>query len=337
MPKGTCLNDKEMAFIDALKGDISIRKIKSKMGESQDADISSRSINVISQYIKKGREGYLHGRKNAGRKPKLTARTRRMAARKMKDGNSVQQVSEELGIPKSTVHRTLACQHIKFLLYVKRPYLTQNHKDKRLNYAREQLADRERDWRKVVFTDEKVFTLEKFVHNGEWVCVYDPRTIIQKGCRKYSGGKGVMVWGAFGDGKALALAQLEGRVNSRKYIEMLDREYTPVQDADYHLLQDGATIHTSKMTREYLESELIVTVPHPANSPDLNPIENLWAILAHRVYKGGKKKYQNRDELWAAIEEEWGRLDRELLHELADSMPKRLIEVIEKRGGHTKY
>ena len=39
------------------------------------------------------------------------------------------------------------------------------------------------------------------------------------------------------------------------------------------LLHDGASAHTSKNTTKWLEDNKIEIYPHPANFPDLNPIE----------------------------------------------------------------
>ena len=72
----------------------------------------------------------------------------------------------------------------------------------------------------------------------------------------------------------------------------------------------------------------------PARSPDLDPIENLWSILAAQVYANGKQHY-NVNELTTAILSEWAGTDSETLRNLVHSMPKRCLEVIELRGNKT--
>lgn len=72
----------------------------------------------------------------------------------------------------------------------------------------------------------------------------------------------------------------------------------------------------------------------PGNSPDINPIENLWGII--------KGKLRNRDvsslpKLEAEIRDVWDNLDPEILKNLVLSLPKRLTSVKKAKGGPTKY
>jgi transposase len=49
--------------------------------------------------------------------------------------------------------------------------------------------------------------------------------------------------------------------------------------------QDGASCHTEKATRALFSDKSITVLHWPANSPDLNPIENIWAVLKQNVEK----------------------------------------------------
>ena len=74
----------------------------------------------------------------------------------------------------------------------------------------------------------------------------------------------------------------------------------------------------------------------PARSPDLNPIENLWGILAQNVFKNGRQ-YQSVLELKIEIERQWNEINDDILKNLINSMPQRIFQVINNSGGATKY
>ena len=72
----------------------------------------------------------------------------------------------------------------------------------------------------------------------------------------------------------------------------------------------------------------------PAQSPDLNPIENLCDIVKKNVPKWVPK---NKIELAAYTVQEWNKIDVNVCKTLIQSMHKRCREVIKAKGGHISY
>ncbi|CAJ0949942.1 unnamed protein product, partial [Mesorhabditis belari] len=87
---------------------------------------------------------------------------------------------------------------------------------------------------------------------------------------------------------------------------------------------------------EEVASKQVPLLDWPACSPDLNPIENLWGMLARRVYHNSTQ-YANVQALKDAIIREWNAIPRSTIKKLVDSMPSRIFDVISRQGQATKY
>ena len=64
----------------------------------------------------------------------------------------------------------------------------------------------------------------------------------------------------------------------------------------------------------------IETLEHPAQSPDLNPIEAIWNLLNERVHQ---RDWRDQYELRTVIEEEWKRITLEEIRARIAEMPWR--------------
>jgi len=147
-----------------------------------------------------------------------------------------------------------------------------------------------------------------------------------------------MVWGCFvGDRLGPLVICKEGRMNSDDYIKILNdnlKEFKNTieteQGTDLIYQDDNAKIHTGKKTREWKEQNRIKSLPWPAQSPDLNSIENLWKILKDRTQQ--RKPFPRTvEQLKTALREEWCKLEPGVLLNLVNSMPKRVKMVIEAK------
>ncbi len=99
-------------------------------------------------------------------------------------------------------------------------------------------------------------------------------------------------------------------------------------DADFIFQQDLAPAHSAKATSTWFKHHGIPVLNWPANSPDLNPIENLWGIVKRKMRYA---RPNNAEELKATIRATWALITPEQCHRLIDSMPRRIAAVIQAK------
>ena len=108
------------------------------------------------------------------------------------------------------------------------------------------------------------------------------------------------------------------------YVNTLSELFLPFAhlhyETDYTLQLDNASLHTSGLPEEFFEEQQVTVMKWSARSADLYPMENLWSILAARVYANGKL-YYSVNELTSAISSSWAAIELETLCILVDSMP----------------
>ena len=104
------------------------------------------------------------------------------------------------------------------------------------------------------------------------------------------------------------------------------------------LLQDNDPKHTSVLTQDWLRThvpEYITPEQWAPRSPDLNPIENIWALVARQV---SLRQPKTVDALKRAVRAAWNAvMTEECCIAMADSMEARLAKLRKVRGAHTGY
>ena len=121
-------------------------------------------------------------------------------------------------------------------------------------------------------------------------------------------------------------------INGEKYVNLW-KSMLEIHMTDHNcqiFMHDGTPCHRSKVVKKFLEQKQIQTLEWPGNSPDLNPIENLWCVT--------EKHPTSLSALQLAIKEVWVKeISSDYCCKLIESMPHCLQEVIKNKGGHTKY
>uniref|UniRef100_A0A9J7ZTN8 Tc1-like transposase DDE domain-containing protein n=1 Tax=Cyprinus carpio carpio TaxID=630221 RepID=A0A9J7ZTN8_CYPCA len=198
-------------------------------------------------------------------------------------------------------------------------------------------------WGKVIFSDEAPFQLfgasgkkglsgeekgERYHQSCVMPTVKHPDTI--------------HVWGCFsskGVG-SLTILPKNTAMNKEWYQNTLQQQLLPTTQQQFGEEQcifqhDGAPCHKAKVITKWLGDQNVeILGPWPGNSPDLNPIKNLWSILKRRV---DKQKPTNSDKLQEVIMKEWVAISQDLAQKLIESMPSQIAEVLKKKGQHCKY
>ncbi len=89
-----------------------------------------------------------------------------------------------------------------------------------------------------------------------------------------------------------------------------------------------------KVPKSWFNDHGVTVLDWPANSPDLNPIENLSGIVKRKMRD---TRPNNADELKATVKETWASIPPQQCHKLITSMPRRIEAVIKAKGAPTKY
>ncbi len=149
----------------------------------------------------------------------------------------------------------------------------------------------------------------------------------------------VMIWAAMSSAGVGPLCFLKSTVNAAIYQEILEHFMLPSADklygdADFIFQQDLAPAHTVKGTKSWFNDHGVTVLDWPANSPDLNPIENLWGIVKRKMRD---TRPNNADDLKATVKETWASIPPQQCHKLITSMPRRIEAVIKAKGAPTKY
>ena len=123
------------------------------------------------------------------------------------------------------------------------------------------------------------------------------------------------------------------------YIQILDQTLLPfirdVYPESHRLMADNDPKHTSGAAQTFLEEMGIFWWRTPAESPDLNPIENMWHEL--KEYLRREVKPTTKQELVNGIQVFWRTLDITKCKKYIRHLRKVIPKIVEVEGAATGY
>lgn len=237
--------------------------------------------------------------------------------------------------------------------------LTVDTKNKRLAFAKANLRT---NWARVLFTDRKKFAFSypgAKVRGVEWVVQGTQRQAAAVNhplvFNLYSG---MCKFGMTAQHQVSGTSKASSNYKNKKgdsaknitaseYKDVLEQTFLPSGTklytthgmATWVLQQDNDPTHKVagdlvKAWNHRRGSSVDLMPNWPPNSPDLNPIENLWAIVVAKVNAMGCKSFE---EFKVAVAQELSSTSLVVLKNLVDSMPQRMEAVIKAGGDRTKY
>lgn len=283
-------------------------------------------------------------RDRSGRPTKLTPRMLKRIETLLKNRRhtSTRKVAQQLkanggaGVSTTSVRRAAKKLGLTAKRTQRKPMKPEGCKAKRLRFMK---AMRNFDFKKGVFADEATFHCHAPPnprHDYTWV-----ESKAEAPCEPtVAHGAKLHAYGAIWyDGKT-SIAVFKENMTSAVMIEKLKKYLLPATRGlvDWTYFHDNGPTHKAKATQAFLEEKKVkVCKPDvwPANSPDLNPIENVWSKMKDVVHRIGP---QTTDELETAIKKAWREVATdELRHNLIDSMPRRLTAVHKANGASTRF
>ena len=238
-----------------------------------------------------------------------------------------------------TIKRRLWAAGLYGRIARRKPLVSRKNRLARIEFAKEHMAWTTADWAKVLWSDESKFN--RLGSDGrQYVRRRKGEEFSQK-CTEMTlkgGGGSVMVWGCFSRSGPGPICRVEGIMRADDYKKILAEHMVPFSEEHMPLTwqfqHDNDPKHKAKKVVEYLLTENISVMKWPAQSPDLNPIENLWNAI-DRVIKC--QKPSTLHELFDCIQQNWMQLSPEYCAKLVDSMHDRCKAVLKNFGYPTKY
>lgn len=292
-----------------------------------------------------------HQGSKGGRPQKLSPQDQRFCVRAITAGQLetatqvTKKLKDDIGVEVSvkTVRRALHKAGLGSTEKEKKPKLSPANIKARLEFANNHKNWTVDDWTRVIWSDET--KINRFGSDGRsWCWKRDGERAQARHIKQTvkHGGGSIMIWGCMTSNGVGHMCKITGTMDQYLYRSILEDEF--MQTIGWHDLdvnkvifqQDNDPKHTALSVQQWLNQQAFQVLQWPPQSPDLNPIEHLWAILKRRLNQY-EEPPKGLLELWERVQVEWDRIDEQTCRRLIESMPRRIEAVIKAKGMWTNY
>jgi len=232
----------------------------------------------------------------------------------------------------STIRHLLKSSGIYYRSTIQAPLLSEKHIQKRLSWAEEH---EETDFSKVLFTDESTFYMERKITKA-WQTsdkrfinrtVKHPAKVLALGCFSKNGFGKLFLFTQ--NLNADYMCYIYGTA-LLKSVKML----FGAKNDDWYLQEDNDPKHRSKNCTDWKSDHHIKVISWPSQSPDLNPIENVWGLMKMKLQR---KKFRNVKHFRREIMKCWKELPNDYAKKLFESMDSRIDRLLSNEGDYINY
>lgn len=151
-----------------------------------------------------------------------------------------------------------------------------------------------------------------------------------------------MVWGCISKDGVGPLLRIDGIMRKEQYLSILQQNLPDVVEkmglaAEKVIFQqDNDPKHTAHLVKDWLKKQKFGVMTWPPQSPDMNPIENLWSHVKSQLAKYASPP-KGVNELWERTKEVWEAIPPEFVQRYTQSLPNRIQELKKAKGYWTSY
>ncbi len=333
--------DIENCIIQRLENGDSYRKAAQTVG------VSLATVQRVANNVFPGRSI-----KKKGRPPKLTERDKLYCVRQVTTGGKETAVDVakslkkdlEMSVHVNTVRNALHEKGLGAFVKPEKPNLSPKNVKDRLAWAIAHKDWTQDDWRRVVWTDET--KINRFGSDGrKYAWKRDDEPIQPRHIQKTvkHGGGSIKLWSCITYEGVGYIVKIDNTLDKTLYQNILEEdlmrtiEEYGIEKQKMIFQHDNDSKDTASSVKEWLSNQEFEVMKWLAQSPDLNSIENMWAMLKKRLYRDYERPPKGIVEHWERIVETWYKITKEECQKVIDTMPDRCRQVIAKKGYWIDY